>query len=97
VNAATKLKDKKDETIPHDHNLGQERPNAGPTINQCPVLQVIFAKLEASDEEWSSDSDIEKGKKRKIVVMDAEGLDKGIIMERFGLQGMQGMHKFPAD
>jgi hypothetical protein len=33
VYAATKVKDEKDDTIPDDYDLRQERPNAGPTIN----------------------------------------------------------------
>lgn len=94
VYAATKVKDEKDDTIPDGHDLKQERPNAGPIFNQCPVLQEIFAKLEASDEEWSSDSDMERYKKRKSIAMNAEGLDKKIITDRFG---RKGTHENPAN
>jgi hypothetical protein len=37
---------------------------------------------------------MERGKKRRSIVMDAEGLDRKIITERFGRQGKQ---EFPAN
>jgi hypothetical protein len=78
---ATKIKDEKDDTIPDDADLKQERENAGPTINQCPILQEIFAKMEASDDEYTSDSDIGRDKKRKSIVMDDEEKEK--LAEKF--------------
>ncbi|KAF1919349.1 hypothetical protein BDU57DRAFT_138669 [Ampelomyces quisqualis] len=80
VQAATHVYDDKDQDVDAEDVLKEEREGAGPSIEQSPILQQIFAKMDASDDEYSSgsDSDMERGRKRKSIMIDASEVDRCI-------------------
>jgi hypothetical protein len=69
-------------------DLKEEREEAGPSIDECPILQEIFIKMEAtgeqySDDNYSSESDIRRTQKPKSYLVEAGSTDKEMI-EMFG-------------
>jgi hypothetical protein len=82
------MHDDKGHDIDESVDLKEEREDAGPSNVECPILQEIFAKMEASDGESSEDnysgvSDVRRTQKRKSLLVEAGSLDKE-MMETFG-------------
>ncbi|OAK94007.1 hypothetical protein IQ06DRAFT_235039 [Phaeosphaeriaceae sp. SRC1lsM3a] len=82
VHAATHVHDAKDDDIDPADDLKVEREDAGPSIDECPMLQKMFARMEASGEDDSSESDMETCRKRKSILGGANDLEHCIV-ERF--------------
>jgi hypothetical protein len=82
------MHDDKGHDIDESVDLKEEREDAGPSIVERPILQGIFAKMEAFDGEYSEDnysgvSDVRRTQKRKSLLVEAGSSDKE-MMETFG-------------
>jgi hypothetical protein len=85
LHAATHVDDEKDNDIADEDDLRQEREDAGPSINECPILEEIFAKIDAPDDEYTSDSDdgdFDRGRKRKTLLGEPGSADCEVV-EKF--------------
>lgn len=85
VRAATHVGDEKDHDIADEDDLREEREDAGPSINEYPALQRILTKMDASDEEYTSDSDVsgrERERKWKSILCEPSGTEYQ-MMEKF--------------
>jgi hypothetical protein len=85
VHAATHVDDEKDHDIADEDDLREEREDAGPSIKDCPVLEEIFAKIHAPDDEYTSDSDTEnfgQERRRKTLLGDL-GSAECEVVEKF--------------
>jgi hypothetical protein len=77
--AATHTHDDKDKEVVDDDDLKDEQESTGPSIEESPILQQILAKMDADDEYSSdSDSDMERGRKRMSIMIDASEADRCI-------------------
>ncbi|KAF2032096.1 hypothetical protein EK21DRAFT_61541 [Setomelanomma holmii] len=89
--------DDEDDSLAAGNNLTDQREDAGPRIQDSPVLQRISTRLDTwdehrSEEDDSSESDMERCWKRKSIMMEAgdceyfvakqDRPDDGLIMER---------------
>jgi hypothetical protein len=89
VHVATHVHDNKDYNIEDSEDLRGEREDAGPSIHECPILQEIFAKMDAppgaypSDSEDSTDSIMRRERKRKSILVEAGSTD-GEMVGLFG-------------
>lgn len=87
IHAATHVDGYKDNELEDkDDDLTEEREDAGPSIDECPRLQEIFAKIDASDDEYSRDSDMERARKRKSVFVAPDSAENDMYTETFGLR-----------
>lgn len=82
VHVATHVHDDKDSEIDPADDLKEEREDAGPSIDECPILQKMFEKMDAPREDDSSDSDMERFKKRKSILGGEDDVQH-CILERF--------------
>jgi hypothetical protein len=89
VHVATHVHDNKDHNIDDSEDLRGEREDAGPSIYECPILQEIFAKMDAppgaypSDSEDSTESIMRRERKRKSILVEAGSTD-GEMVGLFG-------------
>jgi hypothetical protein len=89
VHSATHIHDEKDHDINDAEDLKGEREDAGPSIDECPILQEIFAKMDASEGEYSSDeysSDdystgnrLRRGLKHESILIEAGSMEEQIV------------------
>lgn len=87
VHAATHVHDDKDFDIDDADDLTGEHEKAGPTLEECPTLQRIFARMDTGEadymsDEISDDSDLERDRKRKSMWIDP-GSPSREFMARF--------------
>jgi hypothetical protein len=88
AHVATDVHDGESHDTDENVDLREEREDAGPSIYECPILQEIFAKMEApdgeySDDDYSSESDMRRTGKRKSLLVEAGSTDRE-MMEMFG-------------
>jgi hypothetical protein len=93
VHAATHVLHEKDPDIDDEEDLKGERENAGPRIDECPILQDIFAKMDAPDGEYSSDGSssddystsnyLRRGLRHESILVEAGNTGEQIV-EMFG-------------
>jgi hypothetical protein len=93
VHAATHVHDDKNHDIDDEEDLKGEREDAGPSIDECPILQEIFAKMDAPDGEYSSDdyssddyscdNKSRRGLKHESILVEAGTMEEQIV-EMFG-------------
>jgi|TARA_R110002003_G_scaffold94_3_gene7195 hypothetical protein len=82
VRAATHVDDEKVHVICVEDDLTTKREDVGPSIEERPTLQQILAKIDDSDDESSSDSDMEWYWKRPSVMMEPGETGRHFV-ERF--------------
>jgi hypothetical protein len=89
VHVMTHVHNNKDHNIDDSEDLRGEREDAGPSIYECPILQEIFAKMDAppgaysSDSEDSTESIMRRERKRKSILVEAGSTD-GEMVGLFG-------------
>lgn len=87
VRAATHVHDDKHDDLDSEDLLLEEREAAGPSIDDSPSLQRIFARMDADSESYMSDdsdeSDLERDRKRRSILSEPSTVSDQ-IMERFG-------------
>jgi hypothetical protein len=88
VHVATHVHDDKDHNIDDSEDLKGEREDAGPRIDECPILQEIFAKMDApegeySSDDYSSDNNLRREQKRKSILVEAGSTNEQMV-ELFG-------------
>ncbi|KAH7064262.1 hypothetical protein BKA63DRAFT_169426 [Paraphoma chrysanthemicola] len=76
VSTATRVGDDKYHESSAEDDPTAEREYAGPGIERRPTLQQIFAKMDAWDDETSSDSDMERYRKRQSIMVHPEDTDQ---------------------
>lgn len=91
IHATTYDQDEEDHSSDIGASLKGGREDAGPSVNEGPVLQKIFAKMGADNEDShnedshdddSSDSELERCRKRKSILYRRDEIDPRIV-ERF--------------
>jgi hypothetical protein len=83
IHAAAHVHDEKDTSLANLGMLTQEREHSGPSINDSPALKVLFAKIDASDEEDSSDSDMASSRKPESISIEHGSKEAGRLARRF--------------